>query len=88
MNDEHVNEYQARGGILQPVPTSEVQRQPLYTVDQPTESARRVDEALEGSFPASDPPPWTSGIARPAPDGQPPRGLPAQSRPSGKSGAA
>ena len=74
MNDEHMSEYEVRGAMLEPMPISKVQRQPLCTVTQPTEPrSRRVDEALEGSFPASDPPPWTSGIARPSPDGEPPR---------------
>jgi hypothetical protein len=29
-----------------------------------TPEERELDEILEGSFPASDPPPWTLGVAR------------------------
>lgn len=30
-------------------------------------TAQAIDDVLAGTFPASDPPPWTPGIARPAP---------------------
>jgi hypothetical protein len=31
-------------------------------------TAQAIDDVLADTFPASDPPAWTSGIARPAPD--------------------
>ena len=33
-----------------------------------TLTAQAIDDVLAGSFPASDPPAWTPGIARPAPE--------------------
>ena len=31
-------------------------------------TAQAIDDALAGTFPASDPPAWTPGMARPAPE--------------------
>ena len=31
-------------------------------------TSQAIDDVLAGTFPASDPPSWTSGIARPAPE--------------------
>ena len=33
-----------------------------------TLTAQAIDDVLAGSFPASDPPAWTPGVARPAPE--------------------
>lgn len=76
MKGPRVIEYQKRAAMLQPVPLSLLERLHRPAAERrDAASARAVDDVVEGSFPASDPPPWTSSIVRPAPDNhRPPRG--------------
>lgn len=58
-------ELQERAETLRPVALKD--RQPFARPASEV-SSEEVDAVLDGSFPASDPPSWTSGIARPAPE--------------------
>jgi hypothetical protein len=56
---------QRRAVMLEPTPMERVDYQLRRTLDQAqSETTRRVDDTLEDSFPASDPPSWTSSVAR------------------------
>jgi len=54
---------------------------------QTTLTSQAIDDVLAGTFPASDPPAWTPGMARPAPEVWTPADAPADvidvSRPAG-----
>jgi hypothetical protein len=60
-------EYQARAAMLTPVPLALVDCKQPARKPEPAVAAPIVDQTIEGSFPASDPPSWNPGIARPAP---------------------
>jgi hypothetical protein len=62
------DEIQQRAAMVAPMPItlvdSDLRRQ---LARKQRASTRLVDETLEDSFPASDPPSWTFGVARVAP---------------------
>ena len=60
-------EYRARASMLQPAPMHilELEHQDSRPPHQNSTSAR--NDALADSFPASDPPSWTTAIVGPAP---------------------
>ncbi len=60
-------EVQAHGEMLTPTPMVDAERERLRKQHRDDDVSRRVDSTLEDSFPASDPPSWTAGVARPAP---------------------
>ena len=65
--DFRFGEIQARAGMLMPTPAVRAEKGRPGTRQDDQDMTELVDDTLEDSFPASDPPSWTSGIARPAP---------------------
>ena len=66
-------EYRKAGGTILRPETGLAEVLPKSAVSQERQRnaiERRIDSALAGSFPASDPPPWTFGITRPHPEHQ------------------
>lgn len=59
-------EIQERAAMLAPMPIALVDNRRRQQVEAQRAARRLVDQTLEDSFPASDPPSWTSGVARPA----------------------
>jgi hypothetical protein len=65
--DARFGEIQRRAVMLEPMALRHVVREVRRRDDAVQSTTRLVDKTLEDSFPASDPPSWTSGVARPAP---------------------
>jgi hypothetical protein len=60
-------EIQARADMLTPMRLVRAESKPAAHQRREMDLARVVDNTLADSFPASDPPSWTAGVARPAP---------------------
>ena len=67
--DFQFGEIQGRAGMLTPTRIVRAERKRVLQPDLDKDLARSIDNTLEDSFPASDPPSWTAGVARPAPAG-------------------
>lgn len=64
--DVQFGEIQARAGMLTPTRIP-AEKKRAGQPGRERDMTQVVDDTLEDSFPASDPPSWTASIARPAP---------------------
>ena len=60
-------EIQARADMLTPTRIVRAERKRGLQSGLERDLMRAIDNTLENSFPASDPPSWTASVARPAP---------------------
>ena len=63
--DLSFGELHTRAAVLTPRPMAGGQKQPAGKAPRDPALSERVDETLEDSFPASDPPSWTTSVVRP-----------------------
>ena len=63
-------EVQARAAMLTPIPMVRAEKERPHKPHRDLDMTRLVDDTLEDSFPASDPPSWTGSVVRPAPAGK------------------
>jgi hypothetical protein len=64
--DFGLSEVQARAAMLTPRPIVRARKE--WEPDRRQRRSHLIDDTLEDSFPASDPPSWTASVARPAPE--------------------
>jgi hypothetical protein len=65
--DVRLLEIEARVEILTPMQIVQADRARAGQLHHEREMTPDIDNTLEDSFPASDPPSWTAGVARPSP---------------------
>jgi hypothetical protein len=63
--DFSFGDLQARAAMLTPGPMTDAQKQRATQASRDRALSERVDATLEDSFPASDPPSWTTSVVRP-----------------------
>ena len=62
--DRSFGERQARAAMLTPGPMAGDEQGRVLTPSRDSALSELVDETLEDSFPASDPPSWTTSVVR------------------------